>query len=135
MKLREAPILDAVLSALKRLPHVYAWRQQVGTFLAVSGDPREFARALDTLRRAAVAVRVVTIGDDGAADVLAIVGDQRCPACGAGVHPRPVAIEVKSADGRQRAAQKTWQVHVWERRGGRYAVARSAVEAVSAVEV
>lgn len=132
MKLREAPILDAVLVALKRNPRVYAWRNHVGLFLAVSGKVGD---AADALRRAGIASRVVAVGDNGAADVLAVVGGQVCANCGAAVHPLPVAFEVKSADGRQRADQRDWQAHVWERRGARYVLARSAEEALAALGV
>ena len=129
---RESPILADVLKGLKRLPHVYAWRNQVGLFIAVSG---RHGLALEVLRSNGIAARLVDVGVEGSADLLVIVGDQACPACGTAVHPMPVAVEVKSHDGAQQPVQKTWQTQTWERRGGRYVVVRSVVEALCAVGV
>lgn len=67
----------------------------------------------------------ITIGTVGEADLQGISGNQKCPNCGFGIHPRPFAIEVKTPKGIHSDDQKKWQKNVWERRGGLYVLARS----------
>lgn len=130
MKLRESARLDAIAATLGRVPHVLVRRRQVGLFLAVDSAP---GAAIEVLRRAGIGARVVEIGTRGEPDLDVIVGRQVCPTCATPVHPLPAGVEVKSADGRQRADQATYQREVAERRGILYAIAREPAEACAAL--
>ena len=47
---------------------------------------------------------------------------------------RAFAIEVKTARGQQREAQKNWQ-KAWEKRGGIYVLARSVEDVYKALDI
>lgn len=104
----EATILREILLAASSVrlpsgaPACVVWRQQVGTFTGPSGH-------------------VVKVGLEGMADIGGIL-------CNGVV----LQIEVKSATGRLREAQKRWGQMI-QSMGGLFIVARSAEDATRAI--
>lgn len=113
----EAQILHDVMLALGGRPDVYIARRNVGFARSPSG-------------------RVVKFGVVGEADlqgVLRVFADRgplvdRGPLLGLAF-----ALECKTWRGRLSLAQDRWRL-AWTKRGGLYAVVRSADEAVAAIE-
>jgi len=92
-----------------------AWQQTVGKFRSLQ-DPS----------------RLVQVGVPGMSDVLAVVPvviTQEMVGKAVGV---AVGIEVKTATGKQREAQKLWQLAL-ERKGGIYLLSRSPEQALQQV--
>jgi hypothetical protein len=129
---RETSIQNAIRLALGSLPHVLVVRRNVGRFVAVGGNVQAAAALL---RKYGFAASVVEIGTEGEADLQGLVGGQRCRICGEPQHPKPFALEVKSATGDLRPEQIRWAREVWQRRGGTYAVVRSPAEALQALDL
>jgi hypothetical protein len=127
----EHDIQSAILLDLGQRAEVLIVRRNVGKYIAVAGN---ISLAVQVLRDRGVRASIVAIGTVGEADLQGIVGGQTCGTCGAAVHPRPFAIEVKSDVGRQRPEQSNWQRNVWERRGGTYTLARSVEDARAVLE-
>ena len=101
----EREILHAVLRALGSRPDCRVWRNSVGVAVEPSSG------------------RVVRFGVRGSSDVLGILS-------GSG---RLVSIEVKAPSGRVSQEQQTW-LDMVARFGGLSVVARSAADAVNAIE-
>jgi hypothetical protein len=73
------------------------------------------------------AIRFGTVGEGDLQGVLRV-------ACNCGrIFGQAVALEAKTATGRQSDAQRLWE-RAWTRRGGIYAVVRSVEDAVDALE-
>lgn len=105
-----------------RDPRVLVQRRNVGLYLAPRGNATE---AQFVLRNAGFSgATVISIGTPGEADLQGLIGGQLCPCCGAPIHPKPFAIEVKAGKGVQSDKQKSWQKNVWQRRGGLFVLAR-----------
>jgi len=107
------PVLEAVLqrmvlARLNELPGVRVWRMNTGG--AVDEDE-------ETGRK-----RVLKFGVPGQADISGLM----LQPSGVG---RRLEVEVKSATGRQREAQRLWQAEI-ERYGGLYILARTLAEAL-----
>jgi len=99
---REAEIQRDILAAIGALPGVLVERTNTGSAV----DPRTG--------------RVVRFGHPGAPDIRCTIGG------------RSLAIEVKSATGRQSPEQQRWQA-AFEAAGGVYCLARCVDDATSAV--
>ena len=109
-------VQNPALIAVGARPDVLAWRQQSGLFRAYD-DPSSLVR----------------VGQPGMADSLAIVSIEITPEM---IDKRigvAVAAEFKTKTGRQSEAQRNWQA-AFERRGGVYAVVRSADEMLELVD-
>lgn len=112
----EHTIQNAILSAIGTRPDVRLWRANAG--VAVVGD---VGRIMSLCRRAGLAVRMVSFGVPGQADLSGIVvGGQR------------LEIEVKSASGRQSAEQANYGQMI-HRMGGIYVLARSVEDVLAAL--
>lgn len=94
----EAAVQSAIRLALGQRDDVMLFRINVGKFRPLHGDQN----------------RVIQSAPNGMPDLLGVVGP----------NGRALAIEVKSAKGRQREEQKAFQ-SAWEKRGGLYILARS----------
>lgn len=91
---------------VSRSPYNLIVRRNVGVFNTIDG-------------------RWITVGKRGEADTQGFIGNQKCPNCRYPIHPKPFAIEVKSAKGEQRELQIKWENETWVRRGGIYIMAKS----------
>jgi hypothetical protein len=107
--------LNPALLAIGSRPDVMAWRQMVGTFRAIDNPSR-----------------LVKVGYAGMSDAMAVVRVTITPDMVGKQVGIALALEAKTAKGKQRDAQKLWQV-AFENRGGIYRIIRSANDAVSAV--
>jgi hypothetical protein len=101
---RETRVVGDVLQAVRCLQGGKFWRNNTGV-------------AVMPGRRAPV-----RFGEPGAADILGAF------------RGLPVAIECKTATGRQSAVQKRWQAD-WEAAGGRYIIARCVADAFAGLAV
>lgn len=116
-----------------RDPRVLVTRRNVGLYIAPAGNVTE---ALFVLRNAGWrGAAIQSIGTPGEADLQGIIGGQLCPCCGAPVHPKPYAIEVKSERGVQSDKQHNWQSNVWQRRGGLFVLAKPGVNVREALGI
>lgn len=97
-------------------PDVLVWRQQSGLF-----------RVYDSPKR------IVQIGEPGIADAGMIVAVTITPEMVGRTVGVAVQPEFKTKTGRQSEAQRNWQAAV-EKRGGVYALVRSADEMLALVE-
>lgn len=102
----ESAIQQAILLDLGARQDLRIWRQNTGVGRAPNG-------------------RIIRFAQPGTADILGVL----CIAPGLG---RFVALEVKSATGRQSAEQQAWGAMI-RRFGGFYAVVRSVIQARSAL--
>ena len=109
---KESLIQQEIMLEIGRRPNALIVRRNVGLFKTLDG------------------LRTVKIGQNGEADVQGIIGDQKCPNCNHPIHPMPFAIEVKDETNTQDPDQISWQINVWERRGGKYVLARSVDDAI-----
>jgi|SRR5882672_5297394 len=100
---QETLIMDQIRLALGRDPGVLLFRNNIGSAQMHGGFRVTFG-----------------VGGPGGADLLGILD------------ARPLAIEVKSATGRQSPEQRRFQV-LWEARGGIYLMPRNVDEAVAQV--
>lgn len=107
----ETKIRDRIFKEVGKDPKSLIFRRNVGLFYTRYGAP-------------------IKIGRNGEADLQGFLGNQRCLICGCPIHPKPFAIEVKSANGEQSEDQITFQKEVWERRGLLYVLASSVNEAL-----
>jgi hypothetical protein len=106
-KLREAQIQDAIrkeLGDVTRYPELVLWRNNVGQMIDAHGQRLVFG-----------------IGNPGGADLIG---------CFAG---RFVALEIKTADGKQTEEQRRFEQLV-NVKGGAYCVARSVEDAIAFVD-
>ena len=94
----EAATQAAIRLALGQRDDVMLFRINVGKFRPLHGDQN----------------RVIQSAPNGTPDLLGVLAP----------NGRALAIEVKSAKGRQRAEQAAFQ-SAWEKRGGLYIIARS----------
>lgn len=99
----ETRIVGDVLAAVKRLARSKFWRNNTG----VAQMPGRKAP--------------VRFGEPGSADILGAF------------QGRAVAIECKTASGRQSVVQKLWQAS-WEAAGGLYILARCAADALGVLD-
>ena len=99
----ETRIVNAILLALGNRPGLRVWRQNTGAIKDANG-------------------RLVRFGLIGSADILGILAPSG----------RFVAIEVKTATGRQSEQQRAFQQMI-ERHGGIYVLARSVDDAIKGV--
>lgn len=97
----ETPIVSAVLAALQA-SRIWCWRENSGLMVIGKGKAR----------------RVVQLAPPGTPDILGYLSSGK-----------GFGLEVKTRTGRQSASQKAWQKKA-ESRGVRYAVVRSAREAL-----
>jgi len=102
----EAATQAAIRLALGQRGDVMLFRINVGKFRPLHGDQN----------------RVIQSAPNGTPDLLGVVGP----------NGRALAIEVKSAKGRQREEQVAFQ-RAWESRGGLYILARSVDDVLSAL--
>lgn len=120
----ERRVLAETLVALSAMPQTLIWRHNTGQGWQgrrVEGKPGSTVRlehGMVILRNA----RPVKFGLEGSADII-------------GAHAgRPLAVEMKAENGRQRESQILFE-RAWVRVGGIYILARSAEEAVSALTI
>ena len=99
-------LVQDILLALGQRPDVFLWRNPTGHYLALDG------------------VTHVVVGIKGAPDIM---GVKSCGGVG-----RAFGIEAKTGSGRVRKRQSIWRA-AFEKRHGIYIVARSVIQAVSAI--
>lgn len=115
MKSREVrTVQNPAMLAVGARPDVLAVRQQSGVFFTRTGEP-------------------VRVGFPGLADAYMIVATTITPEMVGRTVGLCVQAEFKTADGRQRPEQKTWQQAV-QQRGGIYELVRSPEQMVDLVE-
>ena len=103
----EAVIQNQIRLALGMRDDIFLFRINVGVFRPLHGDQK----------------RAIRSAPDGTPDLLGVM------------HPgRACAIEVKTAKGQQREAQKNWQ-KAWEKRGGIYVLARSVEDVYKGLDI
>lgn len=127
----EAVIQNQILLALSRQGH-FVWRNATGK----AKNLHQYQAAMQAMRKAVASgsfsavrsamellerVPLVSFGLIGSADIL---GTTKCGL--------PLAVEVKTATGRQSEEQKNFQA-AWQSRGGIYVVARSVDDALAAI--
>lgn len=112
----ETDIAHSILLAIGQRPDVLAMKRTVGKF-----------RGLDNPQR------IVTVGTPGEPDIGAVVAVTITPDMVGRTVGLAVGIEVKTETGRQREAQKLFEL-AWTKRGGLYVLARSAGDAVAAID-
>lgn len=118
----EHAIQNDALMGITALSDTMAYRQNTGSAwqgVPVNVPPGEYVRVLPGMKILAQA-RPIDFGLEGAGD---ITGHRR---------GRAFQVEMKTATGRQRRAQETFE-KAWVKRGGIYILARSAGEAVDRV--
>ena len=123
--MNESEILSAIRKALGREADLVLWRLSQGGAMAREGG--QTYRAGLSVNGAADLVGILTVVVD---DEPSGLGGPRVGGWAIG---RFFALEVKSARGRQSAAQVLWG-NLVRKRGGFYAVARSVAEAQAALE-
>lgn len=116
MRNTESNIVAEILLAIGQRPDVLAMKRTVGKFRSLD-DPQ----------------RIVTVGTPGEPDIGAVVAVTITPDMVGRTVGLAVGIEVKTAIGRQREGQKLFE-HAWTKRGGVYVLARSAEDAVRAID-
>lgn len=103
----EAVIQNEIRLALGMRDDIFLFRINVGVFRPLHGDQK----------------RAIRSAPDGTPDLLGVM------------HPgRAFAIEVKTAKGQQREAQRNWQ-KAWEKRGGIYVLARSVEDVYKELDI
>lgn len=112
----ESNIVAEILLAIGQRRDVLAMKRTVGKF-----------RALDKPQR------LITVGTPGEPDIGAVVAVTITPEMVGRTLGLAVGIEVKTETGRQREAQKLFEL-AWTKRGGVYVLARSADDAVAAID-
>lgn len=103
----EAVIQQQIRLALGMRDDIFMFRINVGVFRPMHGDQR----------------RAIRSAPDGTPDLLGV----KAPGLAFG-------IEVKTAKGAQREAQKNWQ-KAWEKRGGIYILARSVEDVYKGLDI
>ena len=109
-------VQNPALVAVGARPDVLVWRQQSGLFRAYE-DPD----------------RLVRVGQPGMSDALAVVAVKITSDMVGKTIGVAVAPEFKAGRGQQSQPQRDWQA-AFEKRGGVYAVIRSAAEMVGLVD-
>lgn len=107
----ETRIQNDIMTALSA-DGALVWRQHVGKFRPIYGDPNT----------------VINVGVPGMADVAAVVPVTITPDMVGRTIGVYVGLEIKTATGKQREAQKLWQ-YALKKRGGIYLIARSVEQA------
>jgi len=114
----EATLQQQIRLALGMRDDIMMFRINVGTFLPMSGPKRAIKSA-----------------PDGTPDLLGVIRREFAmidvPPIGIG---QAFGIEVKSQKGRQREAQRAFQV-AWEKRGGIYILARSLEDVYRGLDI
>lgn len=113
----ETSIKNTILLALGRRPDVYVQNNPVGTFRAMENPQR-----------------IVKVGAPGQSDILAVVALEITPEMVGKTVGVAWFIEAKTATGRQRETQASFQSAV-ERRGALYSVVRSPEDALASLRV
>lgn len=103
----EAIIQQNIRLALGMRDDIFMFRINVGVFRPLHGDQK----------------RAIRSAPDGTPDLLGV----KAPG-------QAFAIEVKTARGQQRDAQKAWQ-RAWEKRGGIYILARSVDDVYKGLDI
>ena len=103
----EATIQNNIRLALGMRDDIFMFRINVGVFRPLHGDQK----------------RAIRSAPDGTPDLMGVMTPGRA-----------FAIEVKTARGQQREAQKNWQ-KAWEKRGGIYVLARSVEDVYKALDI
>lgn len=112
----ETRIQNSALLAVGQRQDVMAMRLQSGVFRSYD-DPD----------------KIVRVGQPGLADTMMIVAVQITPEMVGKTVGVAVAAEIKTAKGRQSAAQRAWQT-AFEARGGQYRLVRSPDEMLDVVD-
>ena len=103
----EAVIQQNIRLALGMRDDIFMFRINVGVFRPLHGDQK----------------RAIRSAPDGTPDLLGVMAPGKA-----------FAIEVKTARGQQRDAQKNWQ-KAWEKRGGIYILARSVEDVYKGLDI
>lgn len=103
----ESVIQQKIRLALGMRDDIFMFRINVGVFRPMHGDQR----------------RAIRSAPDGTPDLLGV----KMPG-------QAFGIEVKTAKGQQREAQKNWQ-KAWEKRGGIYILARSVEDVYKGLDI
>lgn len=103
----EAIVQQNIRLALGMRDDIFMFRINVGVFRPLHGDQK----------------RAIRSAPDGTPDLLGV----KAPG-------QAFAIEVKTARGQQRDAQKAWQ-RAWEKRGGIYILARSVDDVYKGLDI
>ena len=104
--MKEAVLQQNIRLALGMRDDIFMFRINVGVFKPISGNA-------GTVRSA----------PDGTPDLLGVLAPGKA-----------FGIEVKTATGQQREAQKRWQ-EAWEKRGGIYVLARSLEDVYRGLDI
>ena len=103
----EAVLQQEILLALGLRDDIFMFRINVGKFRPLEGGPR-----------------VIQSAPEGTPDLMGVLGPSG----------QAFGIEVKTAKGKQRDAQKRWQ-DAWEKRGGIYILARSLEDVYRGLDI
>lgn len=102
----EAVLQQEIRLALGLRDDIFMFRINVGKFRPLEGGPR-----------------VIQSAPEGTPDLMGVMTPGRA-----------FGIEVKTAKGKQRDAQKKWQ-EAWEKRGGLYILARSLEDVYRGLDI
>jgi len=102
----EAVLQQEIRLALGMRDDIFMFRINVGKFRPLEGGPR-----------------VIQSAPEGTPDLMGVMTPGRA-----------FGIEVKTAKGKQRDAQKKWQ-EAWEKRGGLYILARSLEDVYRGLDI
>lgn len=102
----EAVLQQEIRLALGMRDDIFMFRINVGKFRPLEGGPR-----------------VIQSAPEGTPDLMGVMTPGRA-----------FGIEVKTAKGKQRDAQKKWQ-EAWEKRGGLYILARSLEDVYQGLDI
>jgi hypothetical protein len=105
--MREAVLQQNIRLALGMRDDIFMFRINVGKFRPLEGG-----------------ARVIQSAPEGTPDLMGVLGP----------NGKAFGIEVKTAKGRQREAQKRWQ-DAWEKRGGIYILARSLEDVYRGLDI
>lgn len=112
----EKNIQNRALLAFGCRPDVLLFRHHVGRFRSLD-DP----------------TRIIKVGNPGEADTLGVYALTITPEMVGMTIGAALAVEFKTAKGRQSDPQKLWQA-AWEKRGGLYVLARSTEDIDDAIQ-
>lgn len=105
--MKEAVLQQNIRLALGLRDDVFMFRINVGKFRPMEGGPR-----------------VIQSAPEGTPDLMGVLGPSG----------KAFGIEVKTAKGQQREAQKRWQ-EAWEKRGGIYVLARCLEDVYEGLDI
>ena len=131
----EAVIQNDIRLALGMRDDIFMFRINVGVFRPLHGDQKRAIRSApdgtpDLLGVQMVRGCIITAEHRFGAPIDGSLGDIIMPE----TIGRAFAIEVKTAKGQQREAQKNWQ-KAWEKRGGIYVLARSVEDVYKGLDI